>query len=186
MDRLLRRIRNALRDADRPEAPAGPPPSAVLRATDPIECFTAALEGASGRVVRVESEEEALAFLDREFADRRVVHLSDEPSEENLRAADVGVDRADLLLAETGTVVRSYESRVASRISLVPSVSVFLGRESDIVPGLPEMFEHIADRHRAGRAYTILITGPSRTADIEKQLVIPAHGPRELLVLLHP
>ena len=86
--------------------------------------------------------------------------------------------------SETGTVLRSYPSREASRISLAPDVSVFLAARDSLVPDLPAALDRIAPAHRAGRAYTVMITGPSRTADIEKELVIPAHGPRELIVLL--
>ena len=56
--------------------------------------------------------------------------------------------------------------------------------QDQLVPGLPEALTRLADRHREGRAYSVFITGPSRTADIEKELVIPAHGPRELVVVL--
>jgi L-lactate dehydrogenase complex protein LldG len=52
------------------------------------------------------------------------------------------------------------------------------------VPDLPAALARLSPMHRAGRAYTVLVTGPSRTADIEKELVIPAHGPRELVVVL--
>jgi L-lactate dehydrogenase complex protein LldG len=86
--------------------------------------------------------------------------------------------------AETGTVVRSYAGRQDSRVSLVPETSVFLASAESIVAGLPDALEMLAPAHREGRAYTVFITGPSRTADIEKEPVIPAHGPRDLVVVL--
>ena len=63
---------------------------------------------------------------------------------------------------------------------------MFVASESDLVPDLPAALARLADTHREGRAYTLFTTGPSRTADIEKKLVIPAHGPREVIVLLLP
>ena len=106
------------------------------------------------------------------------------PTEAALLRAEIGIDRADRLVAETGTVVRSYANRAAARVALVPAVSVFLTHRDALVRDLPAALAHVAEAHGQGRAYTVLLTGPSRTADIEKQLVIPAHGPRELLVVL--
>ncbi|MBD3161640.1 MAG: hypothetical protein GF328_06005, partial [Candidatus Latescibacteria bacterium] len=97
---------------------------------------------------------------------------------------ETGVDRADLLIAETGTVVRTFESRESSRASLGRSRSVFLATEELLVADLPAALRVLEERHAAGRAYTLLITGPSRTADIEKEPVVPAHGPRELVVVV--
>ncbi len=187
MKRLLESIRRALAGV----APAPlPPPASPSGAAAPgghgdlAETFTTFFERAAGRLVRVTDRSAAEAWIEREYGDRNVCRIAEDPSEEALRASDVGVDRADLLIAETGTVVRSYTSRRASRISLVPPRPSSSRTVGDLVRDLPQALTRLADAHRAGRAWSILVTGPSRTADIEKQLVIPAHGPREVVVLL--
>ncbi|MEN8151931.1 MAG: LUD domain-containing protein [Planctomycetota bacterium] len=182
MKRLAGKIAKAL--AGGPKRPHPGPPPDEAAPVDLLDRFTTALERVAGRVVRVADEAAARKLITAEFAENSVVFAEDHPAEADLVAADVGVDRADLLLADTGTVLRSYPDRAASRISLVPETSVFLAAAADVVPGYPEAFAAIADRHREGRAYSVLITGPSRTADIEKELVIPAHGPRELVVVV--
>jgi len=182
MKRLAEAIGRALAGGPKRPHPGAAPDE--VDGGDLLDRFTAALEAVAGRIVRVADEAAARDFLEAEYVGKVVVHSADGPDEAALVAADVGVDRADLLLAETGTVLRTYADRAASRISLVPETSVFLAAADGIVPGYPEALETIADRHREGRAYSVLITGPSRTADIEKELVIPAHGPRELVVIV--
>ncbi len=163
MDRVFRRIRDHLATA--PDVPAPPPPAPSPDPGDLVEAFRFALLRAGGRILEFTRESDARAsFPDGD--------------------GETGVDRADLLIADTGTVVRTYASREESRVSLVPPRSVFLATPDLIVPGLPEALECLAPLHRAGPSYTVFITGPSRTADVEKQLVIPAHGPRELVVVL--
>jgi L-lactate dehydrogenase complex protein LldG len=107
----------------------------------------------------------------------------DDPGEAALRDAEVGVDEADGLIAETGTVVRTFPSRERARVSLVPPVAVFLATPETLVATVGDALARVANRHEEGRAVTAFVTGPSRTADIEKRLVIPAHGPRELVVV---
>ena len=184
MDRLVDTLRRALAGSTRRPAPPPPPPSGARVGADLVTAFEHALVRASGRLVRVPDAAAARAWIEREHADQQVVWATDEPSEAALRGADVGVDRADLLIAETGTVVRTFPSAAAARTSLVPPTSVFVAFEADLVRDLPQALARLAVRHGEGRAATVLITGPSRTADIEKQLVIPAHGPRELVVVL--
>jgi L-lactate dehydrogenase complex protein LldG len=132
----------------------------------------------------VPDEAAARAWIGATWPAAAVVRAEEEPSEEALGSAQVGVDRADMLVAETGTVVRTYARREDARVSLLPEASVFLATPAALVRDLPEALARLAPLHRSGRAYTVWITGPSRTADIEKQLVIPAHGPRELVVVL--
>ena len=167
MDRLLRRIRESL--SGTPKRPYPPLPEPAPCPEDLPERFARALQKAGGTFVSLSGEEEAARWV----AARGV-------------GGEPGVDRADLLIADTGTVVRTYPSREASRVSLEPEVSVVLATPDRIVADLPEALRRLGPHHREGRAYTVLITGPSRTADIEKEPVVPAHGPRELIVVLLP
>ena len=148
-----------------------------------FERFGFELERVSGRLEVVVDADAARVWVEALAAGREIAWLDDAPSEADLRRAAVGVDEADFLIAETGTIVRTFPSPGVARISLVPPISVFLARPEALVSDLPAALAQLEDIHRAGRAATVLITGPSRTADIEKQLVIPAHGPRELVVL---
>lgn len=184
MDRLIESIRKAVAGGPKRPHPGPAPTAGDVPVASLLERFTLALTRVAGRVVRVPDEAAARAFVAEEFAGRSIVMAEDRPDEEALAAAEVGVDRADLLLAETGTVLKTYADRAASRASLVPEESVFIADASQLVPGYPEAFATLAERHREGRAYSVLITGPSRTADIEKTLVIPAHGPSALTVVI--
>jgi hypothetical protein len=164
MDRVFHRIREKLRGAVA-DAPPPPPPSAPL--ADPVAEFRFRLEQAGG--------------VFREFAGLAGVRAAF-PDDDG----ETGMEWADLLIADTGTVVRTCATRESSRVSLVPPRTVFLATAAMIVPGWPEALARLALIHRAGTAYTVFVTGPSRTADVEKQLVIPAHGPREVIVALLP
>ena len=184
MDGLDARLRRALAGVSVAPLPPTAPPGEPSSPRGTLEGFGAALARAGGELVRVSDEDGARRWIEERAGARPVAWAEEAYDETRLRAAALGVDRADLLLAETGTVVRTYPSREAARVSLVPPTVVFLARPGDLVAHLAEALERVATHHRQGRATTVFVTGPSRTADIEKQLVIPAHGPRELIVVL--
>ena len=92
--------------------------------------------------------------------------------------ADVGVTRADLGIVETGSVVLAVAEGRRRLASLAPAVHCAFLRRDRIVGSLAEALA----RFPSG-GFTV-VTGPSRTADIEGVLVRPAHGPRELWVVL--
>jgi L-lactate dehydrogenase complex protein LldG len=164
MDRLLHKLRGALSAASRPPLPPVLPAGPAEPAAALSERFADALRRAGGRFLTAADETEARAAV----------------------GPDAVLDRADLLIAETGTVVRHYADAGESRGSLWPERSAFLAGPEALVPDLATALSRLGGVHRAGRALTVFITGPSRTADIEKELVIPAHGPRELVVVLVP
>lgn len=92
--------------------------------------------------------------------------------------AEVGVTWADLAVAETGTlVIRSGPGR-ARLHSLTPPIHIALIEENSIVGTLEQAMPAFAQDRSA-----VLITGPSRTADIEGVLVRGVHGPAELVVV---
>jgi L-lactate dehydrogenase complex protein LldG len=93
-----------------------------------------------------------------------------------------GVSEASYGLADTGSVVllSSVEPRTTS---LLPAVHVAVLREDRILPGLRELFEALAPELPSSVA---IVTGPSRSADIEQILAVGVHGPGEVHVALLP
>jgi L-lactate dehydrogenase complex protein LldG len=111
--------------------------------------------------------------------------LSPKNSRDPLFAADVGITGAAALIAETGTVVVRACPEEPRSVSLLPPVHIVVAERSLL---LPDLFDLFAPK-RAGGAPQLpsclsLITGPSKTGDIELRLVTGVHGPGELHVIL--
>jgi L-lactate dehydrogenase complex protein LldG len=102
----------------------------------------------------------------------------------NLEACDAGISECDLLVAQTGTVVVTSRSAGGRALSVLPPHHIVIARKDQLVPDLPAAFERLRDQYGADYPSMIsLITGPSRTGDIERILVLGAHGPKQLTVL---
>jgi len=93
-----------------------------------------------------------------------------------------GISTAIHGLADTGSVVLSSAEEPRAQ-SLLPDVHVTLLREDLILPGLDELFAALGDDLPSALA---IVTGPSRSADIEQKLAVGVHGPREVHVVLVP
>lgn len=98
-----------------------------------------------------------------------------------VRDADLGVTSCDCLIAQTGSVVISTLSAGDRALSVLPATHLVIARRDQIVPDLTAVFALLRKRYD-GRWPSALsfVTGPSRTADIEKILVMGAHGPKRL------
>lgn len=94
---------------------------------------------------------------------------------------ECGVVRASGLVAETGSVVVDSGEYENSVWAIVPSCSVLILDNPLIYKDLDEYFTHLAEHFPKG---AFLVSGPSRTADIEKQLVLGMHGPLEVYAVL--
>ena len=102
-------------------------------------------------------------------------------------SADFGVSGADYALADTGTLVLKTRPGQDRSSSLLPPTHVALLNQQRILPGLDELIIRIRlDLEEEGRLQSCLtlITGPSKTADIEMTLVHGIHGPREVHVVI--
>ena len=97
-------------------------------------------------------------------------------------AADVGITEAEALVAASGTLVlRAGEC--ARMASLLPPTHVAVVDQRRLVPDLASGLRQVW-RRRPVESCITLVTGPSRTADIEKKLVLGVHGPCALYVVL--
>ena len=95
--------------------------------------------------------------------------------------ADAGVSRALYGLADTGSVVLAASPEEPRARSLLPPVHMSVLEESRILSGLAELFEAVGDELPSALA---IVTGPSRSADIEQRLVVGVHGPGEVHIVL--
>ena len=97
--------------------------------------------------------------------------------------ADVGITSADYALADTGTLVMLASPAEARLISLLPPVHIAVVPAERVLSGLDELFT-ILPLPAEQTSSMVLITGPSRTADIEQILVRGVHGPGEIHVVV--
>lgn len=98
-------------------------------------------------------------------------------------AADIGITSADYALADTGTLVMLASPREARLVSLLPPMHIAVVPQDRILTGLDELFS-VLPRPADQTSSMVLITGPSRTADIEQILVRGVHGPGQICVVI--
>jgi L-lactate dehydrogenase complex protein LldG len=104
--------------------------------------------------------------------------------------AGMGITGVDYMLAETATAALVSRRGVSRQVGLLPPVHVAVVEASQVVQGMADLLAlRQADQMETGdgRWYMNLISGPSRTADIEQTIVVGVHGPGEVhLVLVAP
>ena len=104
---------------------------------------------------------------------------------DDLESCDAGVTGCEVLVAQTGGIMVSVETAGGRALSVLPPHHVVVARTSQIVPDLTAAFEHVKRKYgKQFPSFLSFITGPSRTGDIERILVLGAHGPKRLTVLL--
>jgi L-lactate utilization protein LutC len=97
--------------------------------------------------------------------------------------AGAGITSADYALADTGTLVMLSSQAEARLVSLLPPVHIAVVPKERVLSGLDELFT-ILPQPAEQTSSMVLITGPSRTADIEQILVRGVHGPGEIHVVI--
>lgn len=102
----------------------------------------------------------------------------------SLYECDVGVTDVQAGVAETGSLVCVVGPGNGRGLSLVPPVHIALVRVSDLVADLIDLWAPHGPIDIGASSNTVLITGPSKTADIEGVLITGVHGPREVHILL--
>ena len=204
---LLGRVRSALGRGEG-QAPAPAPPARVVVPQQDVEAriprLLAAVEALAGKTFHAAGPQAACDYVARVIEGRTAV-ASNAPllakcgitALPNVRSGitdgaelralcaslDVGITSADYALADTGTLVLFASPEEARLVSLLPPMHIALVPQDRILTGLDELFTLMPDP--AGRSSSmVLITGPSRTADIEQILVRGVHGPGEVHVVV--
>jgi L-lactate utilization protein LutC len=101
-----------------------------------------------------------------------------------LTNADAAITSAEYLIAQTGTVVFPGKQHPSKLISLLPPSLIVLASINSLRQDLETLNAELFAAGKDQSAATIFFTGPSRTADIEKILVLGVHGPKELFVVI--
>ena len=137
------------------------------------EQFESRARAVAAQVTRVATRAEA----DAAVADVRAAAESDGLSSD--------VAHAVCGIASTGTCVVATDDEETRLATMIPEVSIIVLDAASIVPDLPDMAAVLRERQSAGHAsYTSFITGPSRTADIERVSAIGVHGPLALHIVV--
>jgi L-lactate dehydrogenase complex protein LldG len=101
----------------------------------------------------------------------------------DLESCDAGITACEALIAQTGTVLITSRSSGGRVLSGLPPHHVVLARREQLLADLPAAFAFLKQKYAPDYPSLIsLITGPSRTGDIERILVLGAHGPRKLTI----
>ena len=171
------------------------------------EQFKARAEGVSAEVYRFETRALALdfivGFLQREgIADEPQAHalwaespfldgidrqplaavagLKFQVTRELAADARFGISQMGWALADTGTLVQDSSAIEQRLVSSLPAIHIALVPTSGLLPDMPTLLTRLKPDKSA---YIAMITGPSRTADIERVLTIGVHGPERLVIV---
>ncbi|HQK20360.1 MAG TPA: LUD domain-containing protein, partial [Polyangiaceae bacterium] len=140
--------------------------------TSEIQLFDAALVAEEYLRIRMEEHDPHTIAIQGETTEKREYTL--------------GITRAEMLIADTGGVLVDMRDRSQGHPIMLAETHIVVARPSQIVPTVAHALVARSVKRKSGAwgDYQVLVTGPSRTADVEKVLVIPAHGPRKLVVVL--
>ena len=101
-----------------------------------------------------------------------------------LEKCSVGISACDALVAQTGSVLVTSRSAGGRALSVLPPHHVVLAFGKQLMADLPEAFALLKEKYASEYpSFISFITGPSRTGDIERILVLGAHGPKKLTIL---
>jgi L-lactate dehydrogenase complex protein LldG len=134
----------------------------------------------SSRAYAVWADCPFLKGIDRAMLAGKVPGLTFEVTRETAAMSHVGISQMDWAIANTGTLAQDstpFEQRLASSLSFI---HIALVATDGLLADMPSLLTKINPKESS---YIAMITGPSRTADIERVLTIGVHGPQRLIIV---
>lgn len=164
------------------------------------DSFQSNLELVGGQVYRVKNLAKAIdklkkiaqqenfdapVCLEIELQEALKGKLEYKPNLSNLENIQVGITGCEFLVAHLGAIVVSSGTKSGRRMNVFPEIHFVIAHTNQVVRYLDEALEQMEEKYSDKLPSMITtITGPSRTADIEKTLVMGMHGPKKLFVFL--
>jgi len=165
---------------------------------DLLKTFVSELEEINGKAIVAKNTGEARDKLASTLTEKNIEELfcTDETLLKELKDLPVtndpgkfnsmkaGLTKCEALIARSGSVMVS-SSGSGRRMNVFPPVHIIWAYRKQLVPFISDAFAKLKENYGNNIPSQVsIVTGPSRTADIEKTLVMGAHGPRELIVMI--
>lgn len=111
--------------------------------------------------------------------------VENDSAENDFLNLNIGLTGCEFLVAHLGSVLISSAQISGRRLNVFPETHIIIANETQIVDFLDNALEKLQEKYKNKLPSLISnITGPSRTADIEKTLVMGMHGPKNLIVII--
>ncbi len=167
-----------------------------------VETFVSELTQIFGKVTLIKDEVEFAKAIENEYVSRdwsslfcldkeltqilRPTTIILENRDDKFLEMEVALTPCEYLIARSGTILVTSAGDSGRRLNVYPPIHLVYAKSSQLVPFLQNAIAGIEQRYKDDMPSLIsFITGASRTADIEKTLVMGAHGPKELHVFLN-
>ncbi len=113
------------------------------------------------------------------------LNINNKPNNLDYSTIDISITSCEALVSRLGSIVISSKQDNGRKLNFIPNTHIVFAYRGQIVENIKDATNLIAEKYGDNwPSMTTVITGPSRTADIEKTLVMGAHGPRTLLLFL--
>jgi L-lactate dehydrogenase complex protein LldG len=202
-EKVLKKIRKALihKTNNRFQSVDGERPLYATPDTSPEETFALSFTKLGGRFVFCEDGNDfldQLAAVSGQMGWKRLLCWDDKISsmldvagipyskdDKQFEEGIAGITTCEALVARLGSVMTSSRQASGRRLPVIPTTHLVVAYTSQVVSEVKDALQLIRNKYNEQLPSMIgTITGPSRTADIEKTLVTPAHGPRDIFVFL--
>lgn len=168
---------------------------------DMVSCFRSEIEAINGKCIVCSNDETLIQHLKEIISEKQLssifcmdkkilnflksnnINCSNEVSD--FTEMQAGITSCEFLVARTGSIIVSSAGDSGRRMNVFPPIHLVLANSDQLVQFPEDALVAVQSKHKNNLPSTVTtITGPSRTADIEKTLVLGAHGPKELVVFL--
>jgi L-lactate dehydrogenase complex protein LldG len=118
------------------------------------------------------------------YAPAEDLDFTTELNKGKIEQADMGISEFDLGIAQLGCIVQDASDLHTRLVSMLPPIHLALLQTAALVESFSDALEVIEKAYKGNiPPYLSFITGPSKTADIERELTIGVHGPEKLIIL---